>query len=258
MRLLDLALAPAVIFGRGVNDSGRVASFVRHTLRGNRIAPSLPCEINGHAQPLMLLHGYLATRGSLAVLESRLSQQGHVVFTCLLGPVHVGDIRTSAERVARRVESVLEQTGLQRLDLVGHSMGGLVGLYYLKRLGGHRRLRRLGLLGTPAAGTWSALLGLLTTPFGKGSSQLLPNSAFIEELSSDPLPPDVEVFTIAGKRDWLVPTSATYLAGVRRICLPTNHAGLLFDDQVADSLGAILREGDKGRASGVDNVAARR
>jgi triacylglycerol lipase len=206
----------------------------------------------------MLLHGYLATRGSLTVLERRLSQQGHVVFTCPLGPIHVGDIRTSAERVARRVESVLEQTGLTRLDLVGHSLGGLVGLYYLKRLGGHRHLRRLGLLGTPALGTWSALLGLLATPLGKGSAQLLPNSTFIEELSTDPLPPDVEVFSIVGNRDWLVPASATYLAGVRRICVPTNHAGLLFDDQVADSLGAILRGDDKGESRFSNPVSMRR
>ena len=53
-----------------------------------------------------------------------------------LGPVNLGDIRDSSGLIARKVESVVAQTGIARVDIVGHSMGGLVALDYLKRLGG--------------------------------------------------------------------------------------------------------------------------
>ena len=92
------------------------------------------------------------------------------------------DIRDSAGLIARKVESIVGQTGVTRLDVVGHSMGGLVGLYYLKRLGGRHRVRRLVMMGTPTQGTWSALLGLVTAPFGRASLQLLPGSPFLREL----------------------------------------------------------------------------
>ena len=85
---------------------------------------------------MLLIHGYLATRGSLHLLERNLARRGHVVMSYKLGPINLGDIRDSAGLVARKVESIIAQTGVPHVDIVGHSMGGLVGLYYVKRLGG--------------------------------------------------------------------------------------------------------------------------
>ncbi len=92
-------------------------------------------------------------------------------------------------------------------------MGGLVGLDYLKRLGGRHRVRRLVMLGTPTQGTWSALLGLVTAPLGLASLQLLPGSPFLRELAERPLPPGAEVVSIGAIRDWLAPLSSTVLDG---------------------------------------------
>ena len=97
--------------------------------------------------------------------------------------------------------------------MVGHSLGGLVGLYYLKRLGGRHRVRRLIMLGTPAQGTWSALLGLVTAPLGRASLQLLPGSPFLRELGEMPLPKGVDVISIGAMRDWMAPLSTTVLEG---------------------------------------------
>jgi pimeloyl-ACP methyl ester carboxylesterase len=213
---------------------------MRHTLRGNRIAPPRSCEQSEGQPPVLLIHGYLGTRGSLHLLESRLTQMGHLVLTYRLGLLHTGDICESAALIARKIESIAAQTPLHRMDIVGHSMGGLVGLYYLKRLGGRRRVRRLVMLGTPTSGTWSALLGVAMAPLGRASLQLLPDSAFLRDLEQGALPPDVEVISVAGKRDWLAPSGSTQLNGVRHICVPTNHAGLLVDAEVADLVGQIL------------------
>jgi pimeloyl-ACP methyl ester carboxylesterase len=217
-------------------------SWMRHTLRGNRIAPTATCERGEDHPPVLLIHGYLATRGSLHLLERRLTEGGHLVLTYKLGFLHTGDICESAALIARKIESIAAQTPMDRMDIVGHSMGGLVGLYYVKRLGGRRRVRRLIMLGTPTSGTWSALLGAATAPLGRASLQLLPDSAFLRELEQGDLPKGVEIISVAGDRDRLAPTSTTLLKGVRHICLPTNHVGLLVDRQVADVVGKILSE----------------
>jgi pimeloyl-ACP methyl ester carboxylesterase len=213
---------------------------VRHTLRGNRVAPAPAARPAENQPPVLLIHGYLATRGSLHLLERRLTEMGHLVLTYRLGLVHAGDICESAAKIAAKVESIAAQSHLDRMDIVGHSMGGLVGLYYVKRMGGRRRVRRLIMLGTPTSGTWSALLGVALAPLGRASLQLLPDSAFLRELEEGTLPDGVEIFSVAGDRDRLAPPSTTRLRGVSHICLPTNHAGLLVDAQVAQVVGEIL------------------
>jgi pimeloyl-ACP methyl ester carboxylesterase len=225
----------------GVADSGHAAVYLRQLLRGNRAKPApTPGQ-----PPVLLIHGYLATRGSLHLLETHLTMRGLIVMSYPLGgPINIGDIRDSAGLIARKVESIVAQTGIARVDIVGHSMGGLVGLDYLKRLGGRHRVRRLVLLGTPAQGTWSALFGLVTAPLGLASLQLLPGSPFLRELSERPLPPGADVVSIGAVRDWLAPVASTVLDGVRHISLPTGHSGLLVDAEVAEVVVEILRAPD--------------
>jgi pimeloyl-ACP methyl ester carboxylesterase len=237
----------------GVADSGHTAVYLRQLLRGNRgdrahLAPDAP-RVPG--APVLLIHGYLATRGSLHLLERHLVARGHVVMSFQLGPVfHLGDIRDTAGLIARKVESIVAQTGVTRVDIVGHSMGGLVGLFYLKRLGGRHRVRRLVLLGTPAHGTWSALLGLFTAPLGRASLQLLPGSPFLRELAEAPLPAGAEVISIGAERDWLAPVASTALEGVRQIAISTGHSGLLVEEQVADLVAELLQKPDAAESSG--------
>jgi hypothetical protein len=104
-------------------------------------------------------------------------------------------------------------------------------------------VRKLILLGTPASGTWSALLGLVTAPLGRASLQLLPSSPFLRELKETPLPPGVEVVSVGGERDYFAPLASTVLEGVRHVALPTGHSGLLVDATVADALADLLRTG---------------
>ena len=239
----------------GVADSGHAAIYLRQLLRGNRAKRALrslrrrrtddraagTTAASPAQPPVLIIHGYLATRGSLHLLERHLTDRGLIVMSYPFGPINVGDIRDSAGLIARKVESIVAQTGIARVDIVGHSMGGLVGLDYLKRLGGRHRVRRLVMLGTPMQGTWSALLGLVTAPLGLASLQLLPGSPFLRELAERPLPPGAEVISIGAIRDWLAPLSSTVLDGVRHIALPTGHSGLLVDAEVAEVVVDILR-----------------
>jgi pimeloyl-ACP methyl ester carboxylesterase len=226
-----------------VADSADSAVYLRQLFRGNR-APHAQRddEVAKSGQPpVLLIHGYLATRGSLHLFEQHLADRGHIVISYPLGfPVNMRDIRDSAGLIARKVESIVAQTGVTSIDVVGHSMGGLVGLYYLKRLGGRHRVRRLIMMGTPTQGTWSALLGLVTAPFGRASLQLLPGSPFLRDLEEMPLPRGVEVIAIGAIRDWLAPLSTTVLDGVRHIAVATGHSGLLVDAEVARIVADLL------------------
>jgi pimeloyl-ACP methyl ester carboxylesterase len=235
-----------------VVDSGHAAVYLRQLLRGNRgdraHVNAAPSPTSG--PPVLVIHGYLATKGSLHLLEQQLAKRGHVVMSFRFGPINLGDIRDSAGLVARKVESIVAQTGVSHVDIVGHSMGGLVALHYVKRLGGRHRVRRLVLLGTPAQGTWSALFGLITAPLGLASLQLLPGSPFLKELAETPLPKGVDVVSIGALRDWLAPVATTALEGVRQVALPTSHSGLLVDEAVADRVSDLLREPMPGEPSG--------
>jgi pimeloyl-ACP methyl ester carboxylesterase len=236
--------------------------YLRQLLRGNRgerayahsAAEPAPDDRPADAPPVLLIHGYFATRGSLHLLERHLTERGHIVMSYPMGLVfNLGDIRNSAGLIARKVESIVAQTGVPRVDIVGHSMGGLVGLYYLKRLGGRHRVRRLILMGTPAQGTWSALLGLFTAPLGRASLQLLPGSPFLRELAECPLPAGVDVISIGALRDWLAPVASTVLEGVRHISIPTGHSGLLVDAEVADVVAELLRAPETPTTAPVDD-----
>lgn len=243
MGLLDWFSAGATVVEKGLADSGRNALYLRHLLRGNQRHTRQRCVTRaaGDKRPVLLVPGYMATRGSLHLLEARLGELGHVVMGYPTGIGHLGDIRKSAALLGRRIEALAAHAPGHRIDVVAHSMGGLAMLYYVKRLRGHRSVRRLILLGTPATGTWAALAGVVMAPLGRASLQLLPRSGFLRDLSRGAWPDGVDIVSISGQRDFIAPQGSTRLMGIRHVALPTNHSGLLVDRQAAEVVSAVLR-----------------
>jgi pimeloyl-ACP methyl ester carboxylesterase len=217
-------------------------SYLRHLALGNRIRRRTSFdELDGERPPVLLLHGFLGTRGSMLPLERRLSAEGLTVISFNLGALNSRDIRASAFLIHRKIESILSQTAVKRIDIVGHSMGGLIGLYYVKKLGGHARVRRLIMMGTPVKGTWFALAGVMTLGMWSRSSwQLLPRSRFLDELSQGSLPPDVEIYTLAAARDRVCPLPSTRLRGTTAVTVPLGHSSLVISEEVFARIHAIL------------------
>ncbi|MEJ8642825.1 alpha/beta fold hydrolase [Streptomyces sp. MS1.HAVA.3] len=103
--------------------------------------------------PVLLLHGFTDNRSVFVLLRRALGAErpparGGVQLLAL----HRRPARRGPPS-RRRVEELCERTGQERVDLVGHSLGGLVGRYYVQRLGGDTRVRTLVTLGTPHSGT---------------------------------------------------------------------------------------------------------
>ncbi|MFE8011320.1 esterase/lipase family protein [Streptomyces antibioticus] len=129
--------------------------------------------------PVVLLHGFIDNRSVFVLLRRSLAQHGrHRVESLNYSPLTC-DIRTAAELLGRHIEEICTRTGSSRVDVVGHSLGGLIARYYAQRLGGDVRVRTLVTLGTPHSGTRVAPLAN-AHPIVR---QMRPGSALIEELS---------------------------------------------------------------------------
>jgi triacylglycerol lipase len=209
-------------------------AYLRDLARGNAV-PRLhfPEAIDTARPPVLLIHGFLGTRGSMIVLERRLIADGATVFSFNLGLLNLRDIRASAILIQQKVEAIRAQVRVDKVDIVGHSMGGLIGLYYVKRLGGAGDVRKLVMMGTPVWGTWSAVMGVATVGLLSPSSwQILPGSRFLADLRRGGLPTGVDVYTIAAERDWVCPPGATVLPGATRVTVPLGHSSLVISDEV--------------------------
>ncbi|MBB2940568.1 pimeloyl-ACP methyl ester carboxylesterase [Actinoplanes lutulentus] len=122
------------------------------------------------ARPVVLIHGlnsapnkwnpYVGPDGFLA----RIGRQGYAVGDGQApGVIRAGSelealtkTNTIAENAAQLrdyIAGVKSLTGADRVDIVAHSMGGLIARYYIDRLMGERDVDRLIMLGTPNGGS---------------------------------------------------------------------------------------------------------
>ncbi|GAA0412734.1 esterase/lipase family protein [Streptomyces luteireticuli] len=103
--------------------------------------------------PVLLLHGFLDNRSVFVLLRHSLRRHGWGQVTSLNYSPFTRDLRTAATALGRHVEELCARTGAERVDVVGHSLGGLMARYHVQRQGGDARVRTLVTLGTPHAGT---------------------------------------------------------------------------------------------------------
>jgi pimeloyl-ACP methyl ester carboxylesterase len=139
-------------------------------------AARLPVESR---PPVVLLHGFIDNRSVFVLLRRSLAQQGRQRVESLNYSPLTCDVRTAAELLGRHIEEICERTGSDRVDIVGHSLGGLIARYYVQCLGGDLRVRTLVTLGTPHSGTRAVPLAN-AHPIVR---QMRPDSAVIEELT---------------------------------------------------------------------------
>src|ERR1044071_5075698 len=229
--------------GQDVAGGADGLSYLRHLVRGNRIRRGAGFgDLSPESPPVLIIHGFLGTRGSMYMLERRLVDDGFVVVSFNLGTLNVRDIRRSAFLIHRKIERILAQTPSQKIDIVGHSLGGLIGLYYVKKLGGHARVRKLIMMGTPIRGTWAALMGVMTLGLWSTSSwQLLPRSRFLDELAQGPMPPGGQMPTDGAAPGLVVPLPTPRVGGPTAPTVPLGHSSLGVSEEVYRRVVNALR-----------------
>jgi len=217
--------------------------------------------------PVLLLHGFFATRRTVQVLERRLRRDGYTVFSFNLGGVatllrrRVDDL---AEQVAAKVERVYERhPRMGPLTIVGHSQGGLVGAWYVKKLQGWRRVRALVTLGTPHHGTPAARMALPLALFAPAIRQMAPRSEFVRSLASGDWPASVPLTSIWSRQDRLAPYPTAVLdasgsSGATNVeVVSEGHRDFLLKKRIyREILGALRGEDREGPPAVEDGVDA--
>jgi len=155
------------------------------------------------------------------------------------------DLRATAADLQRRLAGWAAGPGEEKVDIVAHSMGGLVATWLLKRLDLGRRVRRVVTLGTPHRGVALARAGAwLMGDTHPALHQMCPGSSLLEEMASLPLPACSELLSIAGGNDRLVRAERARVAelpGQVNLCLDdANHWSLLFCESALDAVSDAL------------------
>ncbi|MER7398588.1 alpha/beta fold hydrolase [Streptomyces sp. NPDC000151] len=104
-----------------------------------------------HPRPVVLVHGTFGNAETYwLTVAPVLAAAGYSVFRLDYGAdprvplVHgIASMEESAAELAAYVDRVLESTGAEKVDIIGHSQGGMLPRYYLKYLGGAAKVHHL-------------------------------------------------------------------------------------------------------------------
>lgn len=228
-------------FGRSVREALREILWAALTqpvlplfyIVGRRLA-------RGEGVPIVMVHGYSQNRVDFLLLARACARAG-------LGPVYgfnypwFATVHGSAARLARFVARVKQETGASRVDLVAHSLGGLVAVEYLRAREGASEVRRLVTIASPHAGVpWRGPI------LGACGAQLREGCAFLEEHARTPL--GLPCLSVYSTHDNIVhPPRTSALAhrgAVDRAVEHVGHLAILFHPEVARATSAFLGTGE--------------
>lgn len=138
--------------------------------------------------PVIIVTGTGGPAFYYEALRARLQNAGYHTRIFQLTNLGLGDIRNTSRDLGRFVDSVRSQTGAAKVDLIGHSQGGLVSRQYVKFLGGHSTVDSVIMFGAPNYGSLSANLIRLFT-FGTcvgivACQQMTVGSSFLAQLNA--------------------------------------------------------------------------
>lgn len=116
--------------------------------------------------PIILHHGLFGFKKFLFIeyfheIPFYLRKLKYVVFASRVNPI--GTIKERTEQLQAQVDMVLQLTGAKKVNIVGHSMGGLDARYLVSQMGYHDRVASISMIGTPNRGSYVA--DLVSRPF---------------------------------------------------------------------------------------------
>lgn len=190
------------------------------------------------ATPVLLLHGLFHNRACWLWVRFRLRRKGFKALYAINLPPWC-DVESLTERVAKKVDELRHATGIDKVHLVGHSMGGMIARNYIQLRGGERKVEACVLLSSPNGG--SKLAPFALTPLGK---LLLPGSEFLQRLAAAPLPAGVRLSAIVNRHDnMILPFENARLEGIRNVELSgLGHASVLYRSRAVEAIVEALGE----------------
>ena len=194
-----------------------------------------------HPNPVVLVPGLSGSSGrDYQAAAPLLANNGYCVFAFDFSENGFETIEDSAAGLSAFVDQVIAATGAVKVDLVGHSQGGMMPRYYLKFLGGAGRVDDLVGLAPSNHGTTTPLAPLIG-PGCRACAQQVAGSRFMTRLNAgDETPGNVSYTVIETRNDEVVtPYASAFLPrGPRTTNVllqddcpldPAEHVSIIYD-----------------------------
>ena len=244
--------------------SNWTSSFLSQVLGGQTMPDGVnnwACRPANNQNPVVLIHGtFSSSMYSFGALGPALANQNLCVYSIDYGAAEpsdwfkgVGPVDESSQRIADFVKFVKTTTGRDKVTLVGHSQGGLIGFYYLKMLQGATHVDRFVALAPSVNGT-----SIAKTPnrdlveYCLACADQHPRSALLRELKNGPITmPGVHYSVLVTKNDKVVvPVENQFVKepGVQNVyiqdLLPgkrVSHSGMLYDTETLELIVKLVQ-----------------
>ena len=132
------------------------------------------------SNPIILIHGLWNTSNIFSSITSKLDELGIEYFAPTLK--HKYGITSIIELTIQLNNLILDKYGLEKeIDILGFSMGGIIGRYWIKKFNGYKRTRKFITVGSPHNGTLASQL-VPKYPF-RGISEMKISSFLLRDLS---------------------------------------------------------------------------
>jgi triacylglycerol esterase/lipase EstA (alpha/beta hydrolase family) len=199
-----------------------------------------PSEESAARRPVILLHGFAMNQTQWWWMGRRLARRG-------AGPLYgmtyfsLQSVARSARHLRRFIERVRHKEHGARVDIVAHSLGGVVARYYIERLGGESAVERVITIGSPHHGSATGRLAPLI-PAARdtdGASALLTELGPMRETR-----PRVSYTSIWSRADAIiVPPESSAIAPAGEDCVfdDLGHLTLVVSPRVIDVVADHLR-----------------
>ncbi|WP_321392728.1 alpha/beta fold hydrolase [uncultured Desulfuromusa sp.] len=188
--------------------------------------------------PVLLLHGLFVNQSCWFWFKWQLKRRGiQNIVTMNLSAWHSEEALT--ELLAKKIDELRHQLGVNKINLIGHSMGGMIARNYVQLRGGQDKVGKLICLGSPHHGSKLATFSL--DPLGK---LLIPNSDFLQRLNSAPAPEKTRVTNIYTNKDnMVIPNTNNHLPWGEAVELNgMGHTSLIYRKAAIDATITALKK----------------
>ena len=201
-----------------------------------------------HTRPVLLVHGIAHNASAFIRMKTKMQKRGWLhVFTMNYSTINKKLIEM-VDELSWQVDKVLEVTKAPQIDIVAHSLGGIVSRYYMSSNLGKGKVKNLVTLGAPHKGTYLSPL-LRTLALNKNlSKDLYTNSSFLKDMQQKTLPKNSTITSIYSKYDWTVwPQDNCFVEGSPSSVFKNikvdfvSHISLLYNSRVFQHIVSALK-----------------
>ncbi len=187
-------------------------------------------------RPIILVHGYMMRGGVMWLIKQRLQKAGYRQVHIFTHSPPWRDIACFAGQLEAFISQLVSDPNA-KVDIVAHSMGGLVGRYYINLLGGWQRVSHFITLATPHGGSmlWSftsCRCGRQMRPQSPLLNELAQNDQRLESVAVTSIYSDFDELVIPQESPILSLPGATNQLLSNRLVTGVGHAGFLFSKKV--------------------------